>query len=392
MKKSYKRIRNFLFFFLFMALLVLLAGCGGVALDTDPDPDNSTIEIFLFTSSTAEIQAGEEVILDWSVGNTATHISIDGNGQIVGDNLELSGQISVFPVVTTTYTLTASNDADTQTLVVQVTVLDNDNDQGEEYGFLTIYANVAASIYLNDVDTGYSAPHNFTELSPGTYTVKLTREYYKNWETEVSVVAGEITTIEAELVLSVETVVLKASKDAWIQSIDVHYNGGAVDFLLAGALDTYYGIGLYKSYFYFDVSSIPSNAHIIDSSLYLYYFESMGEEDCNDINYSLSIVKVLSDWDEHTIRWKNQPADMGDWVWGGAKLPTSPTYDFVEIGVNSNMIEPWVQGTDDNYGFILCFPLPEMGDDCPLSRKFYSREYNETNKRPKLLVQYWIPE
>lgn len=386
MKRVNKRIRDFLFFFLCLALLVLLAGCGGVTLD--PDPTDPIIDSLDFTASPTEIQAGEEVILSWDVSDAATNVSIDGNGQVVGDNLELSGQISVFPVVTTTYTLTASNDVDTQTLVAQVTVLDND--QGEEYGYLTIYANQPASIYLNDVDTGYTAPHNFTELTPGTYTVKLTRQYYKNWETEVSVVAGEFTVIDAELENAVETVVFGADKDAWIQSIDEHYNGGDVDYLVIGALDTeYYGLCLYKGYFYFDVSSIPSTANIINSNLYLYYFDSMGE--CS-INHYLDVIKVLSNWNENTIRWNNQPADMGDWVWGGAQLPTSPTNDFVEIGVNKHMIEPWVQGTDVNYGFMVSFALPEMGESCPLSRKFYSREYSDTNKRPKLMVQYWSPE
>jgi hypothetical protein len=57
-----------------------------------------------FTASPASIVAGDESILNWETTN-ATRVAIDGG---VGD-VTLDGAISVSPLATTTYTLTASN-------------------------------------------------------------------------------------------------------------------------------------------------------------------------------------------------------------------------------------------------------------------------------------------
>ena len=74
-----------------------------------------TINSFLASSGT--ITSGESCSLSWSVSD-ATTVSID---QGIGD-VDLTGSWDVFPTTTTTYTLTATNDADNVTATAQVVV------------------------------------------------------------------------------------------------------------------------------------------------------------------------------------------------------------------------------------------------------------------------------
>jgi len=76
---------------------------------------------------------------------------------------------------------------------------------------------------------------------------------------------------------------------------------------------------------------------------------------------------------------------------GNIFLPINPINSFVALSINPNLIERWVQGIHENYGFITSFELG-MEEACQLTRKFYSSEYTDNWKRPKLVVKYWSPE
>lgn len=71
-----------------------------------------------FAADRTSIISGEYAILEWDISN-ATSMSIDNS---VGSVETLTGTKSVFPTITTTYTLTASNSAGSVTKSVTITV------------------------------------------------------------------------------------------------------------------------------------------------------------------------------------------------------------------------------------------------------------------------------
>ena len=110
-KMKRRKRTYFKYFSLFSVLIVLvfITGCSG----TPP----SVPIITSFSADSPSITEGESSVLSWSVTD-ATTVTID-NG--VG-NVALSGNTTVSPITTTTYTLTATNTAGSITASVTVTV------------------------------------------------------------------------------------------------------------------------------------------------------------------------------------------------------------------------------------------------------------------------------
>lgn len=106
-----RKTTYFKYFSLFFILIafILITGCSG----TPP----SVPIINSFSADSPSITEGESSALSWSVTN-ATTVTID-NG--VG-TVALSGNTTVSPITTTTYTLTATNTAGSVTASVTVTV------------------------------------------------------------------------------------------------------------------------------------------------------------------------------------------------------------------------------------------------------------------------------
>jgi len=92
-----------------LIILALIAGCGGTS------PTEPIINSFLANPPT--IIEGEISTLSWSVTD-ATSVSID---QDIG-SVDLTGNIAVNPIVTTTYTLTATNSAGSVTAKTTIAV------------------------------------------------------------------------------------------------------------------------------------------------------------------------------------------------------------------------------------------------------------------------------
>ena len=96
MKGIFKNYRYYLKFLLIIFLFTFLSGCDGVTI-TDPI-------IISFSVDVTTISEGDSAILSWEV-TEATAVTIDPGIGLV----DLIDFISVFPTVTTTYTLTATN-------------------------------------------------------------------------------------------------------------------------------------------------------------------------------------------------------------------------------------------------------------------------------------------
>ncbi|MCK5768332.1 MAG: hypothetical protein KAH35_08190 [Candidatus Atribacteria bacterium] len=115
MKEISKNYRFYLKFLLIIFLFTFLSGCGGVTI-TDPI-------IISFSADVTIITEGDSATLSWEVTET-TAVTIDPGIGLV----DLTGFVSVFPVATTTYTLTATNSCgqvfspSTRTAMVTITV------------------------------------------------------------------------------------------------------------------------------------------------------------------------------------------------------------------------------------------------------------------------------
>ena len=91
------------------ALAVVLAGCGTKSTVAPADVQPGPV-VEQFSATPNSIRAGDPVELRWSVRGSLTSLLLDdGNGTVA--DIRESTKIVFNPIVNTTYTLTARNDA-----------------------------------------------------------------------------------------------------------------------------------------------------------------------------------------------------------------------------------------------------------------------------------------
>ena len=136
---------------------------------------------------------------------------------------------------------------------------------------------------------------------------------------------------------------------------------------------------LTKIYFKFD---LPGPMHnISEARLWLDYYQGAG----TDNTIRVVAKQIDSEWDEHTIRWNNQPngiADISDTVditgWNGGW----EKWTFNNLG--RELIENWSQNLTPNHGFRLDVLTHSGGGPW---RRSYSSEAG-SSYRPKLEITY----
>ncbi|MCJ7570849.1 MAG: DNRLRE domain-containing protein, partial [Candidatus Thermoplasmatota archaeon] len=122
-------------------------------------------------------------------------------------------------------------------------------------------------------------------------------------------------------------------------------NGPVIDMAVrntygAGGSDIWEWDSLIK----FDISDIPSDTMIVSATLKLYYYAFL---DNNPAGRSLNLYRIISDWNEETTNWINQPSY--------ASQPTSnvivpSSYDWMNWDV-TNDVKSFIDGTNPNYGW-----------------------------------------
>jgi len=152
-------------------------------------------------------------------------------------------------------------------------------------------------------------------------------------------------------------------------------------------------LGLKRAFLMFDYSSIPENPIITNAKLSLFYnptdpIESFeyhtGEND-------IYIQRIISEWDEHTLLWANQPGiTMENQVELGPSI--KPTQNYRDIDV-TNLVIDMLDSSNGNYGFMI-----RMKDELNFykSALFTSSDHIETALRPKLEITFFdtstVPE
>jgi hypothetical protein len=147
--------------------------------------------------------------------------------------------------------------------------------------------------------------------------------------------------------------------------------------------------GVKRLVVYFDVSSIPAGATVIDARLWLYasHYKSHAQDP------TVSVYGLKRSWAEMETTWNlartgtnwasagadDTSADRDAVASGSAVLSTTNTWYEFDV---SALAQGWVSGSRPNHGMILV----ATGNTVEMS--FWSSEYSIANVRPKLVVQY----
>jgi hypothetical protein len=137
----------------------------------------------------------------------------------------------------------------------------------------------------------------------------------------------------------------------------------------------------------FDLSTIPPNA-IIDSALLNLYFNStspylnvIGLEGHSGEN-SFVIEKIIEEWEENTITWRNQPATTTDHQVFVEDFDDGPR-DYENIDI-TKLVYDLYQYPDSTFGLMIKHQVEE-----PYKVTFFaSSDHPDKSKRPMLSIYY----
>jgi len=163
-----------------------------------------------------------------------------------------------------------------------------------------------AVVWIDGVMTEYNTPCQF-ELTTGIYTVKLTAEGFGDWESTISITAGESKVLDIALpwIVAHEIVIqpnVLEGKDAYVNYQNPTVNYGDEHSLKAGSTHVPMN-DFYHAYLQFDLSSIPNEIIIIQARLALCFVGTDIPEEESEI----TVYQVESPWEEKTLNWDNQP-------------------------------------------------------------------------------------
>jgi len=129
----------------------------------------------------------------------------------------------------------------------------------------------------------------------------------------------------------------------------------------------------------FNISSIPSNAKIISATLNLYYWQW---RDNDPADRPLNLYKAITDWNEETLEWYNQP-NYDTQSTGNSSVPETPGL-WMEWDVTKD-IQSFVNGTINNYGWKIGDENYWPDGDIPVI-SFRTKEYGNYIPYLKVLI------
>jgi hypothetical protein len=162
-------------------------------------------------------------------------------------------------------------------------------------------------------------------------------------------------------------------KDTYTDSIYYNTSFGNEGSLYAGKFDTQFGWSYRKTLIEFPLSSIPTDAVVLQASLELHAWNVYG----SDFHRTLFIYRITTPWTEDITANK--------WI-GTSSTGISflPVMGWNRIDVTS-LVKDWVNGTYPNYGM----SIDTYKDyDTEYGAIFESSDNNNPSVRPKLVVTY----
>jgi hypothetical protein len=139
-----------------------------------------------------------------------------------------------------------------------------------------------------------------------------------------------------------------------------------------------------RTYFKFDLDTLPATAVIMSATLDLYYRETSVNQTHEGLNECV-IQKVVDPWQENTINWVNQPAyDTAGQVF--LQQTPSATSNYFDIDITNLVIADWAE-YPNNKGFLMKLLVEQI-----TRRQTYSSMDNpDQSKRPRLTITYQVP-
>lgn len=169
-------------------------------------------------------------------------------------------------------------------------------------------------------------------------------------------------------------VAFPAKADAYISSEKADQSFGLGPLYLGYNLDGDH-FGAQRILFYFDVTSIPTDAVVHDATLHL---RVSSFHPLNDDPMPTILRRLASAWEEPSVTWNSEP------TWGEIRAQASvgSALNWYEWNV-TELVADWVAGRHENYGVEI------IGDERVQHRErvFYSRETG-TELFPRLVVDY----
>ena len=309
-------------------------------------------------------------------GDTLTYAWTSTGGTISGTGNSVSWEA---PATEGTYTIsvsvsdghggTASDSAD---IIVEM-----------KYGSIDIQSDPSgAAVFLNGVDTGNITPYVITNVTPGTYTVKLETYHYKYREQTVTVTPNETTYLNWSLTFAPElTLTLQPNptigKDTYVYLTAPDANWEDREWITAGAG----AADISRAYLEFNLDLLPENAVITGASLGLvYWFTS------NAAIAPIGAYPVLGAWTETGITWDDQPvfATTAEYT---VNIPAGVTDGF-HYWYISDLVRSWWDGSQVNFGVMLK-DTNETTEEA--WKRFRSSDWGTAAERPKLIINYFDP-
>lgn len=342
----------------------------GIYWDTVPSPETAGNQIAINQG----IGEFNDTITDLPQGTRIYHkaYAINSAGIALGEELYFNTHTS--PTVQTDYI----SESDYASATLHGHVLDNGGEQVTETGF---YWSTEASAELTGTrlpainDSGaFSAILDnlaqYTTYNIKAYAVNAAGESYGE---EISFSTPGILTLQPDGTDGKDAVFSKAAPDgnygniedihlyAWTQSQGLNINRVAIDF---------------------DLSSLPSGAHI-DSAFISLFFNSTsayGSEHSGATDFI--IQRITMDWEESTVSWGSQPisSENNQVLVQGA---ITKNQDFENINITQLVLDI-SNDRINSHGFLL-----KLQDESPYAvLHFASSDHLDENVRPKLEIFY----
>lgn len=181
--------------------------------------------------------------------------------------------------------------------------------------------------------------------------------------------------------MTVKTVTLTPIADTYVSDVS---NNETKNFGTSTAIELgMFGTWTYETtemLFQFDLSQLPVGAKLIKASFEIYAYGSYGSG-----LTGVFLHAVTKAWGETTATWNNKPSYNSSITYpisaGYASSSTWWKWDVVDL------IRLWISG-QANYGLVI--RKLSSGYD-RVGYRFYSREYSDVNFRPKLVLEFEMP-
>ncbi|MEW6536814.1 MAG: DNRLRE domain-containing protein [Candidatus Auribacterota bacterium] len=136
---------------------------------------------------------------------------------------------------------------------------------------------------------------------------------------------------------------------------------------------------VFNVYIKFNIPQNPSGKQIEHATVRLYMFENVHPK----TEETISVYRVLSDWDESTITYNTRPLSESE---AAVQVPIIQSNGWVSIDI-TDLARSWMNDGESNFGILLT--MPEKSNYPDDRKRFYSKEeVVNASLRPKMRIVY----